>query len=1084
MNSQAITSQSEYQKFRRGIINSVRSEDRSSSYAYPAPHRIAVLREQIERFRNFLLWEWQELLKSNPDAERHLKKALRIPTNTNLLSNGHDIFLKFLLAFLPLRVALKTVRIRLSAIGTYEGRELIFLGQFRKTLPTQGSYTKSFDYALLNLELPHTCDAFRNMRDIDINWMKACVKLGARHYEDVRKIFHRDGGHENEGALIYTLVTSNVVTTLDQLIQIPTADRFYSRHDLDSENIRNFQQVVELLKANGMEAASIMKLVSVPLHRFCPVRLANALCVFNFPGSDLTLLFEQGGANVLFAEASRWLYLRDVLGVRTVREALLLQRLIVSNERQCAGFVQAMRRGGADIEALSICQSILLSVAEKFENETNAIDALNILISPLYSFTYSDLARAEAYLVRENDLVVFLRVLVEYGFKDVNAILAFQRCYKQIRPQMLAAWLEIAEKPMAGQKAEAVSEWVWAASVGGHLDALQYLKDVGELTTTTHLYQGLKLAPLGRALLQYLRENRSKTGLKSLLYWYYHEAPGVRELKLWHIDAVSRVLLDDAFERKDFNLQNGNRACVNAVLNKRIDDEIGRLPYQADELTRESYRINYQVLQEKLSEEIAPKLKFLLAQTDGFLSSSLMHHIDDSLADLTMRVADHKDLLVDLIQGNGPTGKELSTLELELISMVYRSDREIILKLWPKILGREYDVPAVLSSNRYQMDWLRTEVQLDGDVDRRGLGALLTAFEFAVRFRRIYREDMHDACRHLSPKRLQDGARDVQSLAQHLGVLLALSGDDSNVCIWLENGKRHIEEIIEAGPRVVELIESLEKLLVVDIKDALATIGGAVIACIPSNDAFELISKLDLSNSHGAPTTPPDLAKSVNATRDVVLEKYDQWITAQRKRLVSQEVSGMCSTMFAVVSKSPAAYFAKSAAAICSRYNTNMWAEKRNAHLLVFAPGGKRLTGMALVYLQKVKALDAQRNTLIIRAINPMPDALASFSVSSIVNSYFDVAIRIAKDVGAGAVAFPHPSGMDFMSNHPSIEKEIKTRFMEHAKNTSYLSGKLAISLLERPLRVDETFYAYESESSQGKVEQLFVIWRTAEVSS
>jgi len=1083
LGSQVISGHSEYKKFRRGIINDALSEERSISYGYPAPHRITTLREQINRFRSHLLWGWPELLESDPGAERHLKKALRIPADMNLRSSRQDFFFKVLLEFLPLRVAVKTVRTRLSAIGTYEGRELLFLSQFKRTLPAQSLYTKSFDYALRNLELPQTCDTFRDMRDIDINWMKACVKLGARRYEDVSKVYYRDDGHANEGTLISALVRANVVTSLDQLMQIPTADRFYSSRDLESENIQKFQQVVELLKSSGMDTASIMTLVNVPLHRFCPERLANALCVFKFSGADLTFLFEQGGASIIFAEADRWLYLRDVLGVRTAREALSLRRLLVSDERQCAAFVQAMRHGGADIDALSTCQSILLAVAEKSTSEARAISALNILVSPLYSFTYSDLAKSESYLVRENDLAVFLRVLIEYGFEDVNAILAFQPCYKQMGPKMLAAWLAIAERPMVGQEPEAVCEWVRAASEGGHLDAIQYLQEVGELTTTAHLYQALKIAPLGRALLQYLREVRSKIGLQSLLHWYYHEAPGVRELKLWQIDAVSRVLLDDAFERKDFNLHNSNRACVNAVLDKRIYDEIGRFPYQADESTRESYRTNCQTLQDKLSQEIAPKVKSLLAQTDGFLSSSLMDYIDKSPAELSSRVAALKDLIDDLTQGDGPTGKELSALEVELISMVYRSDPEIILKLWPKILGREHDLPNVLSAKRYQMDWRRTEIHLDGEVDRRGLRALLSAFDFAARFLRLYREDMHDACRHLSPKRLQDDARDVQSLAQHLGVLLALSADDSNIRMWLESGKRNIEELVEAGPRVVELIELLERLLVVDLKDALATSGSAALAVLSVNDAMELTSKLDLPHSSDVLGTAPDLVKAIDATRDVVLAKYAQWITTQSKRLVTQEVTGKSSAMLAVVSKSAAAYFAKSAAAICSRYNTDMWAEKRNAHLLVFAPGGKRLAGMALIYLQNVRMLDTQRNTLIIRAINPMPDALASFSVTSIVDSYFDAAIRIAKDVGAVAVAFPNPNGMDFMSNQPSIEKDIKTRFIEQAKSASYSTGKLAPPLLERPRRIDETFYAYESESNQGKVEQLFVIWHNAEVS-
>jgi hypothetical protein len=74
----------------------------------------------------------------------------------NVLSNGRDIFLKFLLPFLPLRVAVNTVKIRLSTVGTYEGHELIFLSELKRALPVQDLYTKSFDYALRNLEFKET----------------------------------------------------------------------------------------------------------------------------------------------------------------------------------------------------------------------------------------------------------------------------------------------------------------------------------------------------------------------------------------------------------------------------------------------------------------------------------------------------------------------------------------------------------------------------------------------------------------------------------------------------------------------------------------------------------------------------------------------------------------------------------------------------------------------------------------------------------------------------------------------------------------------------------------------------------------
>lgn len=47
--------------------------------------------------------------------------------------------------------------------------------------------------------------------------------------------------------------------------------------------------------------------------------------------------------------------------------------------------------------------------------------------------------------------------------------------------------------------------------------------------------------------------------------------------------------------------------------------------------------------------------------------------------------------------------------------------------------------------------------------------------------------------------------------------------------------------------------------------------------------------------------------------------------------------------MQAVVTQSPAAFFAKQAVGLCSPENTEMWKEACNVHLLIFPSKGKSL---------------------------------------------------------------------------------------------------------------------------------------------
>lgn len=103
---------------------------------------------------------------------------------------------------------------------------------------------------------------------------------------------------------------------------------------------------------------------------------------------------------------------------------------------------------------------------------------------------------------------------------------------------------------------------------------------------------------------------------------------------------------------------------------------------------------------------------------------------------------------------------------------------------------------------------------------------------------------------------------------------------------------------------------------------------------------------------------------------------------------------------------------------------------------------------------------------------------LASHTVSSIVDAYFDVAIRIAQENDLAAVAFPSPLGMHLMSNHQDIEDEIDMRFIKRATHWvgMFEEGQ---RLLTQPQRVMANFYAYKT--GEVRVDTLYTVWHSRE---
>jgi len=784
----------------------------------------------------------------------------------------------------------------------------------------------------------------------------------------------------------------------------------------------------------------------------------------------------------MHAEPDRWVFLMEELKVRSARDMVRFKTLLWSDKKCNHAFASALLQHGADIDALDVCQKLILREA-KGDDKSAPVRNLNTLRTKSHALSFCQLANAERYLFTCSDLDAYLRVLDSHGFGHSDDVLSFQSCYGKLYAGNLDEWLHIASQPAVGQSVENIAEWLTKAIAVGYIDAFQYLLAAGELQTFSHLQQAMKLAPLGLVLLRYVREERGITGMSFLLNWYYHDAMGIREIRFWKSDAASRVLLDDAFERKDFTLLKSNMACVERLLSQYETDTLGRFPFDTNDEQREEYRRKCQLVRQSMEMRLAPKLKIILEMTEGILLHSLLVHIDESPEQLRNRIDVLNVQLDGLLTGLGPDNATLTRQEADMVALVYRTDAETIQALWPKVTGKTSDVVVNPSALTYPMIWQQTELETSIEMDPRGLQALSAALAFSENFNASFRNDMHEACRHLKAARLDDKSVDVWGLSQHLGVLLAISGCGARICTeFYGNECQKAEVRKDVMLPANQIAESLVNLFNLELGDALDMHVADFVGALSNADATLLTSRLARAKDVETVTPQEQLVQTLGRTRTRVFQIYLHWAVEQKKRFAQTKMSGVNSTMRAVVSQSPAAFFAKHAVGLCSAGNTEMWQEERNLHLLVFPSEGKTLEGMALLYFEAIPSECRNKKTLIIRAINPVKAAMASHDVSSIVESYFDVAIRIAQDTGCVAVAFPAPSGQGFMSNHKDIEDYIKENYIKSSNGNRYLNIKerLSANLRHVPQKLMDTFYGYENGNVSA--DALYVIWRAGDV--
>ncbi|MDR6412193.1 UNVERIFIED_ORG: hypothetical protein ABIC62_005731 [Burkholderia sp. 1595] len=1051
-------------------------------------------RELISAFRELVASRIDTFCAPGSANARAARRALGIPLHLPVqISRRRRILLFAMRGGFAMKMLRSGVH-RLAVIRTFEGRALVYRRFVAPGLVHDPYYDAVLDCLLRYFELPTRYKVFDALQVFDIRTVRNALCLGIRSQDDLLATFDRQR-RLFPPALLSALIRHRVIQHLTELVWLKPY-RFADSDIKHCSEAYHVGRVVTLIRRLIAEGVSRQRsLVVLQNWWACDAQklkqaldILKARIVVNVPA-----LLEDAGNLMWTSNAENWAYLVDVLDAREPACWRQFERMLAASRLPSAQTINAIRSLGATRDDLVILQDLLLDALSRGRDPA---PGMRLLCSSPHALSFTQIANCGQYLTRGNEqgLAGFLATLDRHGFSAATAVLVFQRVFVRLGPDELERILRLYRGCRdAATDPALIAAWIDTVHPS-RIDALEYLAaslNVPDLVTL----QGVRgLARISTAALRYAVEARHLRTPHALRRWATQ--PGVEQIT--HVDwtdAIDRMLLDDAWERANYEFVQDNHAAVSTAISSHIRSSLGRPPDYDDLPARAFYDRNEAQLHGSLRKRILDEIPEQLDATGGILLASLIRSRLAGDTNYSRDIVAFSDILESLIQGRGPGSAKPSHLEQEVAAFVYRVSAGELMTLWERVSGFEHHPRSLSLRDYYPMTWRRQAAEAKRPLDRTAFGPLRNAFEYASRF--AGRKSMFDACQKLSPKQLEHPAASLQTYVRHLGVTLsvvpAARRDELFGCLDM------LEKETSTVAAQYEAIKRLAGFFAVDLVDAVRAHGDAFAASLSRADAADLTSRLGGNTSSGRPGAD-DSADDVCANLVATLTKaaihaskiYGKWASTEERQAFSVGAAdgGLTISHYrAVVSKHPAAFFARNAAGICSAGRVAMWREDRHSHLVVFDQVSKRFVGMAMLYVQRFPAIDRNRKTLVMRAINPTEQATATHDPGSIVEAFRNVAIQIAETNDLAAVAFPSDAGQHFLSNRPSILSKIKERYANAAKNVSSPSWRygLAEDATEKPttpyrLRLGDQDRFYGYEEGQGAVDELYIVWQAGPV--
>ncbi len=1032
-------------------------------------------RGHLEALRDEVMSDlrWRPSLEQLP----MMRKALGIPSYVPMTRPWWLILLWGLVTpCIPLRWRMLAGRALLRRTRTFLGREYVYERLVDPVWSLRSSYSSGIDRALRELPLARRASDYRKLVGWEREDIDVLVRLGLNDvaaipnaWSDVRRSY--------ESSVIHALIDEGILERLDDLRWVPTRNAGYAGTPLKIE-VGQLREMANVLKSAGMPRERIPEILDHP-YGHNPVRLSAVLALCRARGvADVAAIFDAVGSRLWDADEADWRFVLDTIGARTPNDIKRFRPLLDLTHPAPVEVVTWMRAHGAALDELADARELLVQLSKSTTATVAHFDCL-----ARAGLTMPDIARCPDYVLhdRQERLDQYLDVLARHGYHDRASIMAFHSGYAAVTTWLLDRLLTMVGPLNDRAAATDVAGWAVRARRRGNVESLEYLVDKMPAKTLEGLNQRLFVTDMCPTLVRYVVEEQGLNDIRSLYDWYYAEAWGAKDYAgLRTIDDAERVLIEDAFRRKNFAVLEGNRKCLDDVVTARVHAAVS-VPINPTDEEREVYREARRRAERRERDALNPILPVVLNETRGVLLHSLLEAASQAGSSMPELLSTFRPLIADIARGKGPVGPSLSDLEAEAVAVTYGVATTSVRNYWTRVRVDDAPWQSWYRDEPYLMRWQRNTFRVSRPLDHSGLAGLAVAAQFARRFGEAD-ISVFDACKHLRGRLLANPLVDHHMLHRHLGVLLAVAADDDQIKEWVARRLEAMSSLDDESAVAHREISDLHDFFRVTLPDALDPRMEQFVVGLSEADARDLSKRLDASTNESTDSHAM-LSGALARTREKVLQKYQQWSESEKKKFKTQCDAARQSTLHAYVSKRPSAFFAKQATGLCSGGNTAMWAEARHAHLVIFDPLTGKLAGMALLYSEVVARIDSVRPSLIIRGINPTVGMGANHEPHSVVDAYFDLAIELAREHGLAGVAFPPHSGQDFMSNRSDIGRVIRERYEKRSARFYRLPPEEQPDTKWRdaPRAIEHSFSAYSE--GNGRVGTVYVIWRATEPS-
>lgn len=1045
-------------------------DDRRNAHPWrQARERIVAFRAHV---RGTLGWQ--------PDMDQMplMQRALGIPSYVPMTRQWWMVILwLFITPLIPLRWRLLAGRTLLGRVRTYEGREYVFERFIAPLWITRASYSEAIDHALRHLPLARAVKAYDALAFLERGDIDAVIRLGVTRVEDMPERW-RDVRRCYELTVIHALINEGVLQRIDELDRLPLRDHYYGGAPLNVD-VARLRSMVRVLLSAAMPREKVPAILDRP-YGYDARQLSATLTLLRTRDLvDVAGLFDAVGERLWRVDEASWCFVVDTIGAGTPGDIKRFRSLLDLSRPAPVEVVTWMREHGASLDDLADAKEFLVQASRMDVPPVARLERLAQCELPV-----TDIVQCADYILHgeQDRLARYLDILARYDYGDRTSILAFHSCYVSVGPATLDRLLNLVGALNDRVAASFVATWVKRAQMRHYLASLEYVVERMRPNTLDALSQRLFAMDMCPILVRYVVEEQGLNDPRALYDWYYAEAWGAKDYAGREaIDAVERVLVADAFRRKNFAVLEGNRKCLDEVVSARVRTMVS-IPADRSEAGWKAYHETQQRIESRERDALAPMLPRMLAETRGVLLRSLLETAWSSEVSVPVLLMTLRPLMADLARGRGPVHASLTDLETEAIAVAYGVAASLIDEYWTQVIGRETSWDAWYRDEPYVMRWQRSVYRISRPLDHDGLRCLAVAAQFARRFSERDLDVFH-ACKHLRASQLANPLADHHALRRHLGVLLASASEDDRVKEWLSPRLEALSNVDDESTSTHREIGELHEFFCEILPEALVAGLGRFVARFNDDEAHHLARRLGALPSEQADGRST-LRDVLERTRDKVLDIYQRWSAREKRKFKTHRDGAHQSAMHAFVSKHPAAFFAKQATGLCSWDNVTMWQEARHAHLVVFDPLTGKLAALALLYVEVVPDLDATRPALILRGINPTVGMVTNHEPHSMVEAFFALAIDLARTRGLAGVAFPSDGGQDFMSNRTDIGKAIRKRY-EKRSVPLYRHQEQEHSEADwrrEPRSIDHAFSAYEQ--GDGSVGRLYAIWRASKPAS